>query len=857
MAKENYDATGLTIKDAIQVLLDNDLTELFNTMDEVIAARCGEATLQDKELIQDTAAQTVIDEVEAARGGEVSLQAKELAQDTATQTIVEEVETARDGEPTLLEKEQAQDTAIQIVAEEVGTARDGKSTLLEKEQAQDTATQIVVNEVEEARDGRVSLLEKEQAQDNEVVALKSQVSIGEKNNYYFPDPLEADQGVNGNGFTIKDCIDAVGSKRATIFLKHNSIADTTVYTVSTDLTIPENICFMIENGAIVSVDDGKVLTINGAFEAGLYQVFSEEGNVNLEKAQINYIIAEWYGTGTTDDSIVLKKVIENSILYNIPCKLTRQSYTILSPVIISHTNTNVNAPIIIGKGNGGPGAATGQTTIYFSSAVNGIAAISFSSTDNSMRGLKFKNISIRKTGTGTGTGQTGLLLDQMHSFNLTNVKVGGFYDVDDTGIEISNCWEGSLNYCYAPFNRTGLKFTPVSTVINIVGGSFKACDVGILFTGGLSVNISIQEINLESCTTTGIKVDSQLTLLSLQNVHLEDSKLPLDLKGVNQATLHGFFSLNSEALNTDPICKIEDCKGIELSGYVYSANSYIYQVIGNNNSNFSIGDIGDNLQYMKLQISPGNPWKNSEQLIGYKGNLTVNADPFMMMPQLGESYRTPTTYPIGVRSFNNPGMTREWTTVDAYVTDKYVWHITTNANGFYFAGYEIPVVPGQLFKVCTIAKGSSGSTFRVQTSTGNLLAQLSLDSTWSEKTLVFTVPDEITFIRVGWAVTDSGDNKDIWVHSMHIQYGIDYKPAIPNPLDVIRKYSRKLTNVGTTGVTINLPINNSNYLIAATPERATNCWVERNDTIIVVKTDDTGDSDVVNVIILPLSEISY
>jgi len=97
--------------------------------------------------------------------------------------------------------------------------------------------------------------------------------------YHFPDSSETDQGVNGNGFSIKDCIDSIGSKKGTIYLKHDSDADTTIYTVSTDLAIPENICFIVENGAIVTVEDGNTLTINGAFEVGLYQVFSGSGDI--------------------------------------------------------------------------------------------------------------------------------------------------------------------------------------------------------------------------------------------------------------------------------------------------------------------------------------------------------------------------------------------------------------------------------------------------------------------------------------------------------------------------------------------------------------------------------------------------
>ncbi len=164
--------------------------------------------------------------------------------------------------------------------------------------------------------------------------------------YHFPDSSETDQGVNGNGFSIKDCIDSIGSKKGTIYLKHDSDADTTIYTVSTDLAIPENICFIVENGAIVTVEDGNTLTINGAFEVGLYQVFSGSGDIiGLKK-----LYPEWFGAvadGSTDDSAAINKTFISAESGSTVYFSERLGYGVASAVICeSNVNIEMLSPII-------------------------------------------------------------------------------------------------------------------------------------------------------------------------------------------------------------------------------------------------------------------------------------------------------------------------------------------------------------------------------------------------------------------------------------------------------------------------------------------------------------------------------
>jgi hypothetical protein len=113
-------------------------------------------------------------------------------------------------------------------------------------------------------------------------------------NLYFPDYNEADQGATGSGKSAKAYIDAIGTNSATLVFRHNLGAATTTYTFSTDVTTPSNIKVVIEKGAILSIANLKTLTINGPFEAGLYQVFSGDGSVVFgNKTKTAH--PEWWG----------------------------------------------------------------------------------------------------------------------------------------------------------------------------------------------------------------------------------------------------------------------------------------------------------------------------------------------------------------------------------------------------------------------------------------------------------------------------------------------------------------------------------------------------------------------------------
>ncbi len=69
------------------------------------------------------------------------------------------------------------------------------------------------------------------------------------------------------------------------------------YYVGSDLTIPENITLQIQRGAILNVEKGATLTINGDIKAGPWRIFTGHGTISGEP-QGDFVRPQWWGTDT-------------------------------------------------------------------------------------------------------------------------------------------------------------------------------------------------------------------------------------------------------------------------------------------------------------------------------------------------------------------------------------------------------------------------------------------------------------------------------------------------------------------------------------------------------------------------------
>lgn len=164
---------------------------------------------------------------------------------------------------------------------------------------------------------------------------------------YVVDFSEADQGLAGNGNSVKDIVDAIGAtKSATLVFPHYDTGDTTTYTFATSETIPANFRVVVEDGALLQLDNGVTLTINGPFEAGLYQAFTwtGTGKVDFSPGARKEVYPQWWGAvgdGTTDDKAAIQAAVDSIptgatysgggvVFFPVPSK----SYFIASTVVV-------------------------------------------------------------------------------------------------------------------------------------------------------------------------------------------------------------------------------------------------------------------------------------------------------------------------------------------------------------------------------------------------------------------------------------------------------------------------------------------------------------------------------------------
>ncbi len=117
-------------------------------------------------------------------------------------------------------------------------------------------------------------------------------------NDYFIDA--AAYGSNQAG--IEAAITAIGANNRTLNISPGT------WSITGDMIIPSNIALRMDKGAVLAIAAGKTVTINGALDAGPYQIFSGTGTAVL--GSLVYVqYGEW--TGSSGINIITAASIQN------------------------------------------------------------------------------------------------------------------------------------------------------------------------------------------------------------------------------------------------------------------------------------------------------------------------------------------------------------------------------------------------------------------------------------------------------------------------------------------------------------------------------------------------------------------
>jgi len=161
--------------------------------------------------------------------------------------------------------------------------------------------------------------------------------------YFYIDATEADQGVTGDGKTIKAAVDSAGTKNLTVIIRHNGDGDTTPITLTTNLTVPKNVKLEVKHGAIFT--GTGTLIIESVFQPGPTQVFQPDFKVRFGPGVIKDAYPQLWGAQgvgvSFDDSPAIDAAFE--------CLMSNEGFSSWE----------------IAGGNEIPGAAITAPTLFF------------------------------------------------------------------------------------------------------------------------------------------------------------------------------------------------------------------------------------------------------------------------------------------------------------------------------------------------------------------------------------------------------------------------------------------------------------------------------------------------------------
>jgi hypothetical protein len=277
--------------------------------------------------------------------------------------------------------------------------------------------------------------------------LTANVNISERSAGYDPISYGADPtGVADSRTAFNTIVAAI-----TVSGTNETIeVSTGTYKISSNLTIPEEVTLKFQSGAKFSIDTGIVITIAGAIDARMYQIFSGLGTVSFTG---NYHLKEappqWWGAVgdySTDCHLSFESCATacatGSIVMNIPVGRYKTTATISIPA---------NVPI------------TQEGTIYYSGSaeepclvigtMNGINIVTLDGlrvaritqsdwTDESNIGIRIYNIY-----------NSRIAIDRADNFTI-GVQLTG-YGTTNRGFGYNNVYLGLLGY-----NKIGLDLNP-------------------------------------------------------------------------------------------------------------------------------------------------------------------------------------------------------------------------------------------------------------------------------------------------------------------------------------------------------------------------------------------------------------
>ena len=217
--------------------------------------------------------------------------------------------------------------------------------------------------------------------------------------------------------SINAAVDALGAENATLVVSN-------AQALTASLTIPSNIYLVIvKGGSITGGAANYTLTINGPFDAGLYQVFAGNGTVTFGAGTVKEVYPEWWYSGSGSWHTAFQKAVDSTTGR---VQLSSRAYDLTDEVRFDNGSMQ-----LIGQRG---------TVLYFDptdEGLDGKVLLNCTRFRQAIYGVVFKDFSITMRGTGNPkTKRIGIRWTDVSTGTMENVSIIQFRGNGSIGLQL-------------------------------------------------------------------------------------------------------------------------------------------------------------------------------------------------------------------------------------------------------------------------------------------------------------------------------------------------------------------------------------------------------------------------------------
>ena len=344
---------------------------------------------------------------------------------------------------------------------------------------------------------------------------------------------------------------------------------TGTYVIGTSITFAATVRVVLPQGALLSPNATKTVTVNGVLDAPPAQIFTGAGTIVLT-SKVEHL-PEWWGAvhdGVTDDSGAINKAITAVFAAGGgTVKLSNADYFIAASVNL----VNVSGITLAGVGPGRSGVNTGTrlvTTANISLINVGSASATAVAEQNTIRDLWL-------SGNQTGAAQRGITFDGTGSFAayqnvVENVRI---VQMGDSGIRmVQRCWLNHFRQVWIQECATGVH------VLNQANGvSFRDCIVNTNTNYGFNIGGTNTNFRIVSCDISYNGVAVNISALATYGLTIESCNLECNAS-LNPGYSHNIVSAGTAvSIKNNQIHNLSGSNdGIQVLGVTHEVSGNVF-----------------------------------------------------------------------------------------------------------------------------------------------------------------------------------------------------------------------------------------------------------------------------------------